>query len=79
MIRYQTPDKVEVGRQVMQYINELIGDMADVVLPNGKKAFDIDRVNYMVTCNITGHIFQITSLYNYSSKSQSENGTAKGE
>lgn len=79
MIRYYTPDKVEVGRQVMQYINELIGDMANVVLPNGKKAFDIDRVNYMVTCNITGHIFQITSLHNYSSKSQSENGTAKGE
>jgi len=65
MIRVFVPDKEDIGDQAMQYLEDLVGDLVDFRLPNGKKAIEISRSKYSAVCNITGHRFKLTTLKNF--------------
>lgn len=79
MIRVFVPDKEEIGDQAMTYLEEIMWDLVDFRLPNGKKAIEISRSKYSAVCNITGHRFKLTTLKNFWAWLKKEEGTAKGE
>lgn len=79
MIRLFVPDKEEIGDQAITYLEEIMWDLVDFKLPNGKKAVEISRSKYSAVCNITGHRFKLTTLKNFWAWLKKEEGTAKGE
>lgn len=62
-IKYFVPNKEDVGTQVMEYLKSFIWDLANVKLPNKKKAFEFWK--YEIKCNITWNVFKIISLFRF--------------
>lgn len=79
IIRLFVPDKEDIGNQAMDYLEDVMGNIPNIKLPNWKKAVEISRAKFSAVCNITGHKFKITTLKNFSSWSKKEEGSAKGE
>lgn len=63
-IKFFVPDKENVGAQFFEYLESMIWDMTKIKLPNWDPVMKINKQKYTVTCNATGHILKIISLFN---------------
>lgn len=62
-IKYFVPDKSNIGEQVMEYVESLIGDLAYKKI-NNKPIIEISKSKQTAKCNVTWNVFKIVSLYN---------------
>lgn len=71
------PDKSNIGEQVMEYLESMVGDLQQKKY-NGLPMIEISKSKQTARCNVTGNVFKIVSLYNLE-RGESELGNSTGE